>query len=288
MKSELKLLAAAVALASSAGANAAMDNFATGSSSLAFIALDSVGSPISMMMDLDFNVDDFLPSNKSAAGTKIEWNFNNNTLMVNGVASTSTQTNWSSTLTDFYAVAQSTETKWGVIAGDSLSTSGSTTPIRYLSTSEQPLSTLQNQSKANLASFSVVDGLYNANNLLQAASGLNGSTATAGAAYVGATNSFNVNGNWQNKTTGWDAYALEGNSQAFFDLEGVNGISSTKALVMQYGAGNPTGAATFHYNAGVLTYSVPAPVPLPQTAGLMTAALGLLGVMARRRANKAG
>lgn len=285
MNSQLKLLAAAVALAGSATAQAAMDNFATGNSSLAFIALDSVGSPISVMMDLDFNLDDFLPSNKGAAGTKIVWDFNHNTLTVNGMLSTSSQTNWSSAFNTFQASAQAGETKWAVIAGDSRSTAESSTPIRYLSTSTAPLATLQNQTKFNLTNFSQVDALYNANNLLQGNS--NGSTATTGAAYVGNTGSFGTAGTWQNKTIGWNAYALEGAAQSLYLLSGDNGISSTKALAVQYALDNPTGPASFHYSSGVLTYSVPAPVPLPPAVGLLAAGLGLLGTL-RRRASQVG
>ncbi len=289
MNSQLKLLAAAVALAGSATAHAAMDNFISGNSSLAFVALDSVGSPISVMMDLDFRLDDFLPSNQGAAGTKIVWDFNQNRLTVNGVLSTSTQTNWSSALGTFQATANAGETKWAVIGGDSLSTASTSTPIRYLSTSTAPLTTLQNQTKFNLSGFSGVDSLYNANNLLQsAASGQNGSTATAGAAYVGTPDAFNVAGTWENKTIGWSAYALEGAAQSLYLLSTDNGISSTKALAVQYALANPTGPATFHYSSGVLTYSVPAPVPLPPAVGLMAAGLGLLGTLARRRAGQAG
>jgi len=286
MNSQIKLLAAAVALAGSATAHAAMDNFMSGNSSLAFIAVDSIGSPISVMMDLDFRLDDFLPSNKSAAGTTIQWNFNNNSLMVNGVQSTSSQTNWSSALGTFQATANAGETKWAVIGGDSLAGIGNT--ARYLSTSKAPLTTLQNLSKFNLQGFSGVDSLYLYNNLLQsAASGQNGSTATAGGAYVGTPDAFNVAGTWENKTNGWSAYALEGEAQSLYLLSTDNGISSTRALAVQYALDNPTGPATFHYSSGVLTYSVPAPVPLPPAVGLMAAGLGLLGTLARRRAGQA-
>jgi len=83
------------------------------------------------------------------------------------VLSTSTQTNWSSALGIFQATANSSETKWEVIGGDSLAGIGNT--ARYLSTSTAPLATLQNQTKFNLQGFSGVDSLYNANNLLQSA-----------------------------------------------------------------------------------------------------------------------
>lgn len=274
MKLKMKLMAAAVALAASAGANAAMDNVMTGNGSLAFIALDFTGSPVSVMMDLDFNVDSFLPTAMSAPGTTIQWNFNTNSLTVNGIASGSTQTNWSNAMSSFNALAQSTETKWGVIAGDSMSTSGSTTPIRYLSTAAPgtTLATMQNQTKANLSGFSLVDILYNANNLLQTVE--NGSTASSGQAYVGDGGSFGTLGKWQNKSS-WVTWANVGETANFYMADGNNGISSTKALITPY-------AGDFTYAAGVLTYSVAA-VPEPSEYALMLAGLGMIGFMARRR-----
>lgn len=279
MKLKMKLMAAAVALASSAGANAAgMDNFMTGNSSLAFIALDFTGSPISVMMDLDFNVDSFLPTAMSAPGTTIQWNFNTNSLTVNGVASGSTQTNWSGALSSFNTVAQLAETKWGVIAGDSL---GDGTPgdTRYLSTAAPgtTLAVMQNQTKSNLAGFAGVDALYNANNLLQTTE--NGSTASSGQAYVGNGASFGTAGKWQNKSS-WVTWADVGQAADFYMADTRNGISSTKALITPY-------AGDFTYAAGVLTYAVAA-VPEPSEYALMLAGLGMIGFMARRRLNHRG
>jgi len=280
MKLKMKLMAAAVALAASAGANAAMDNFASGNGSLAFIALDSVGSPISMMMDLDFNVDSFLPTAMSVPGTTIQWNFGANTLTVNGVLSASTQTNWSGAMSSFAGAAQAADTKWAVIGGDS-STLSVPGDLRYFTTSNTPYFTsstvgLHTQTKAALANFSAVDSLFNANNLIQTAS--NGSTATGGAAYVGATDQFGTAGKWENKFVGV-AWANEGelNANKFWMLDTNNGTNTTRALVTSY-------AGEFTYNAGVLTYSVAA-VPEPSEYALMLAGLGMIGFMARRRLN---
>lgn len=276
MNLKLKALAAAVALAAASGAaNAAMDRYVTGNGSLAFIALDFTGSPISVMMDLDYNVDSFLPTAMSTPGATIQWDFGANTLTVNGVASASTQTNWSSALSSFNAIAQSAETKWGVIAGDSQSLSGSTTPIRYLSTTTPgtALSTLQGTTKSALSNFATTDQLFNSNNLLQTST--NGSSATSGDAYVGGVY-FGTAGKWKNNTV-WSAYANEGQTADFYMLDGNNGISSTKALVTPY-------AGDFTYAAGVLTYTVAA-VPEPSEYALMLAGLGMVGFMARRRLN---
>ncbi|MDO9271481.1 MAG: PEP-CTERM sorting domain-containing protein [Rugosibacter sp.] len=278
MKLKMKLMAAAVALAASAGANAAMDNMLnSGNSSLAFIALDSTGTPISMMMDLDFNVDSFLSSTAltSTAGNTIQWNFNTNTLTINNVVQAGAQTNWNGAMSTFAGAAQAAETKWAVIAGDG-KTNGTPGDVRYLTTSNTPLATLQGQTKSNLSLMIGVDSLFNAHNLLQTTS--NGSTATAGAAYVGDGAAFGLAGKWENRFNGV-AWADEGalNTNEFWMLDSNNGTSSTRALVTSY-------AGDFTYNAGVLTYSVAA-IPEPSEYALMLAGLGMIGFMARRRLN---
>lgn len=272
MKLKMKLMAAAVALAASAGANAAMDNIQSGNSSLAFIALDSVGTPISMMMDLDFNLNSFLPTAMSAPGTTIQWNFGANTLTVNGVLSNSTQTNWSGALGSFNAIAQTTETKWGVIAGDSATT-------RYLTTvvAGTPIGTVDNTTKFNLTQFSLVDNLYGAQNLLQVG-GINGSTASSGDGYVGLTYGLGTSSSrgWQNKiATSVVTLANYGSNADFYMYD------TTGPLIA---AATTPYAGTFSYDAGVLTYSVAA-VPEPSEYALMLAGLGMIGFMARRRLN---
>lgn len=276
MSLRIKLMAAAVAMAASAGASADMSNIQSGNSSLAFVALDSTGSPISVMMDLRYTLDQFLPTlaTTTSSGT-IQWNFNTNSLLVNGVAQSGNFA-WSDNLASFNANAQATETRWGVIAGDSLSTASSTTPIRYLSTSLAPIGTVDNQTLANLSGFSAQNNLYNANNLIQTDGVVDGSTATSGAAYVGQT--FGATGNWANKTNGWLAFASEGATQNFYSLVGTPAVGApTLATVTQY-------AGTFTYDDGVLTYAVAA-VPEPETYAMLLAGLGMIGAIARRRKN---
>jgi len=280
MKLKMKLMAAAVALAASAGAHAAtagsMDNFQSGNSSLAFIALDSVGSPISMMMDLDFNLNSFLPAAMSAPGTTIQWNFGANTLTVNGVLSGSTQTNWSGALSSFNALAQTTETQWGVIAGDSATT-------RYLTTvvAGTPIGTVDNTTKGNLTGFAAVDLMVNNQGNAQQLAGTNGSTASSGDGYVGQTYGFGTTASrgWQNKiATGVDTLADVGNNADFYMYDTTSpGGGTAPAKASLY-------AGTFNYAAGVLTYSVAA-VPEPSEYALMLAGLGMIGFMARRRLN---
>lgn len=279
MKLKMKLMAAAVALAASAGANALMTNTLSGDSSLAFIAIDFTGAPISVMMDLDFNTNSFLPTDMSAPGTTIQWNFNTNSLMVNGIASSSTQTNWSNAMSSFNAVAQSADTKWGVIGGDGLG-DGTRGDTRFLSTAAPgtTLATMRSQTNANLANFGLVDILYGANNLLQRDSGENGGTASSGQAYVGDGGSFGTLGKWQNNSS-WVTWAKVGQTADFYMIDTNIGISPTRSLITPY-------AGTFNYDAGVLTYAVPvAAIPEPSEYALMLAGLGMIGFMARRRLN---
>ena len=279
MKLKMKLMAAAIALTAASGANAAMDNFASGNGTLAFIALDNVGTPMSVMMDLDFNVNSFLPGAMSAPGTTIQWNFNTNSLTVNGVAQAVSPT-WSTAFGTFDAATEAAQTKWAVIGGDSLS-AGVPGDLRYFTTSNTALATLQGQTKTNLANMAGVSGLFTANNLLQP-NAIDGSTATSGAAFVGAT-AYTTTGpafKWGNRFVG-DSFANEGVDAKFYMLDSNNGTSGTRALVTQYG--NSIGAATFAYDAGVLTYT--APIPEPETYALLLAGLGMLGFMARRRLN---
>ncbi len=275
MSMKLKTLTAAVAIAASGMANAAIDNFASGNSSLLFFAADKTGAPISMSLDLSFNLNDFLPGSTLANST-IAWNFNTNTLSVNGVQQAGTY-NWSSLLETFSGTAQVAETSWGVIAGDSLSTTFSDTPIRYISTSRSSLDLADNQTLANLSTFSAVDAHLNAIKAAQGSS--DGATASSGAAYVANGTALGANFNWQNRTTAGTAGAPVGTAQNVFFYEGVAFPGTNRATVTQFG--NANGVATFSYSEGILTYT--APVPEPETYALMLAGLGLVGAIARRR-----
>lgn len=275
MSMKLKTLTAAVAIAASGMANAAIDNFASGNSSLLFFAADKTGAPISMSLDLSFNLNDFLPGTTLSNST-IAWNFNTNTLSVNGVQQGGTY-NWSSLLGTFAGTAQVAETQWGVIAGDSRSTAFGDTPIRYISTSKAVLDTADNQSLSNLSFFNAVDNHLNAAALAQGAN--DGVTATTGAAYVASNTALGANYNWQNRAAAGSSAAAVGESQNVFFYEGVAAGNSNRATVTQYG--NANGFATFSYSEGILTYT--APVPEPETYALMLAGLGLVAAIARRR-----
>ena len=275
MSMKLKTLTAAVAIAASGMANAAIDNFASGNSSLLFFAADKTGAPISMSLDLSFNLNDFLPGTTLANST-IAWNFNTNALTVNGVQQAGTY-NWSSVLATFAGTAQVAETSWGVIAGDSRSTAFSDTPIRYISTSKSSLDLADNQTLSALSFFSAVDTHLSAVAMAQGAN--DGVTASSGAAYVANGTALGANFNWQNRSTAGSSAAAVGESQNVYFYEGVAFPGTNRATVTQFG--NANGVASFSYSEGILTYT--APVPEPETYALMLAGLGLIGAIARRR-----
>lgn len=276
MSMKLKTLTAAVAIAASGMANAAIDNFASGNSSLLFFAADKTGAPISMSLDLSFNLNDFLPGTTLSNST-IAWNFNTNTLSVNGVQQGGTY-NWSSLLETFSGTAQVAQTSWGVIAGDStLASASDLTSIRYFSTSKSVLDLADNQSLSNLSNFSGVDNHFNAAALGQGAN--DGITATGGVAYIANNTALGANFNWQNRAAAGSSAAAVGESQNVFFYDGVAAGNSNRATVTQYG--NANGFATFSYSEGILTYT--APVPEPETYALMLAGLGLVAAIARRR-----
>lgn len=285
MKFNFKIIVAAVAIAASSAANAAVDLFPTGNSSLSFIALDS-NAPISIFVDLNYNLNDFLPtSSVNTPNTTISWNFNNNSLTVNGVAQTGNFA-WSNPFATF-ASAATGPVSWAVIAGDTAS------PRRFITTGT-PVSQAQldAQTLSLSSNMGLVNTLYSANSFIGTHTTVGvdagASTATSGLPYVGTAGSFGTLGQWAGTNLQWTAFAAAGASNQFsFINVQPRSAGSILPTVTTYGLPNvdnvlsPGPYSTFSYDAGVLTWTTP--VPEPSTYAMLLAGFAALGFMVRRR-----
>lgn len=285
MKFRLNAIVAAVALAVTGTASAAIDRLSTENGSLVFLGLDSSAS-ISTFIDLNYNLNEFLPTSAAnAPGTSIVWNFLNNSLSVNGVAQGGTFA-WSNPFASFVGAAAAATTRWAVIAGDS------SIGLRWATTGNPSQANLNSQTLALSSNMAIVNNLYAANESLgtHAASTAGGSTVAAGTgAYVGSTN-FGTAGRWTGTNLQWTSFANAGDSNRFqFINVAPRAPGSLLVDTTTYGLPNVLNApatasfSTFTYDqaAGTLTWATP--VPEPGTYAMLLAGLAAVGFIARRR-----
>lgn len=278
MKLKLQALAAAAALVAIAGsANAAVTSMDNANSSLAFVAMDDNGTKISYFADLGVLMNSFVPANSDSSffgpqsagalqASNVVWNFNSNTLTVNGAQQAGTFS-YSSQFSSFLASAQSADMQWAVIGGDTFDN-------RFLTTGSPNAATATSQDVANMAN---VNNLYAFNGSLGThAAGVTGSNTAAGGtdAYVGGS-WFGNDGKWVGGIT-YSAFAADKASNKFEYLSGTTNPAFYKEL---------PGTFTFDSAAGTLTYAVAA-VPEGDGLALAMAGLGILGFVARRRKAK--
>jgi hypothetical protein len=278
MKSaKLKLAAAAVAAMVAAPAFAAIDNFATGNGELFLTVYNPTvaagQSPVSYYFDLTPIV------GQTAMGT-----FNLNNFLPTGVAGQiGTNFNWTISGTDGWSqfvsnAGPASQWKWQVVAGDSTGSPNVIGQQRYLSTSADPLSTVDDQTNSNLnlwsqASINYVDTI----NTSASAAAADGSgtflQGAGGLAYFGD----GMGERWGSRSA-FETLGNVGQSLGFYYL---TGRPATTSLVTEY-AGNWTFAQN---QAGGydLIYSA---VPEPGELALMLAGLSVLGMVTRRRRAK--
>lgn len=289
MQFKTQALVAAAAIAFAGMANAAVQLGSTQNSTLAFVALDA-GAPLSMFIDLNYNLNDFLPTTAvNNPGTQIVWNFANNTIKVNGQLQTGSNIQWSDAYSSFLASANAANVQWAVVGADTVS------GARYVTTGNPTQAAIDGQTLAKSAAAANVNNFYSGNGALgnHASVDAGANTAVSGAAFAGAGGSYQGT-----LATGlnWSAYAANGESNEFQFVNVQPRVgATTKAQVTTFG--NPslanlaaddalrgTQVATFTFNTATneLVWQATA-VPEPATYGMVIAGLAAVGFVARRR-----
>lgn len=257
MKLQKKLLVAAVALAMSAGANAAINASTTGATSAGYtggsdLVFFAWSTGKSFVQDLGVAADSFLQTNGSASAyANASHNYSFNTSAYNS-----------------FVTGSGTNTiRWGVLAVRSDSASNGLGDVWEFST----LRTGTTAASLSGQKSSVMNGLPNSFDNFAAAATTGGYYASAGTA-----------DNW--------ATALKANAGAKLNFNIDNTVGTTGiAFLMQDSLGATTATPQQTYFAGTwgftgtsLDYTVAA-IPEPETYGMLAAGLLMLGAVARRR-----
>jgi len=290
----LQTIVAALALAATGAANAALNGMDAGTaSSVAFIAQDTIGGTQgSVFVNLGVSFADFMPasqggvSNLSGVNNTVVWNFANNTITRNGVLGTAT--NDFSAVAPFFASAGA-DARWGVIAGDTV---GVDFVTRYLTTGTPTAANLTNQGDSS--NLQLVAPLWDNTRNAITSSADNGSYYAAtntNAAWTGNNNGgIGTLGKWMNNIT-WNA--LTAGTQTNFVFANGDGteefVGASPVGATTTGLLNARGTFTYNAAAQSLTWqtaSVPVmpAVPEPSTYALGLVALAVMGLSARRKA----
>jgi len=273
MKFNLKTLAAAVALAgASMGAQAAIQGAsATNGSELVFYAYDSTAQ-VSYVMDLGVTFDSFLTTPTF------------NATRLNNIGSDS---KWGSYVTAVGGAGNLGNTVWGVFGAKAAANPNTTGGFQALTTSANIPPSITGTSSSNFTAINSVFNTYLA--------GLGDASAVA------VNNSYLTNptdngtGDWFNSMTdrlggklntnfGGTVNAI-GTDANFYRLSRGASASSaiTRAEVLP-GTTNPAYVWEFDATNGTTAMLVAAPIPEPETYGMMLLGLALIGGIARRRA----
>jgi len=261
MKLKLKLIAAAAAMAVTGLAHADLVGANTGNSSLVLVAFNAITNAY-YVRDLGYTLNTFLPSSiTTPAGDG----------GVTGDKSPEAGFNFVSTdaaFASFLAGQTSSDIRWTVAAGDSL-TAGASGVSRMILASSTPLTISNGTLRNGVGTPAGVTALATLNNPM----GLSSTGNPVPTAFL-QNNILQIN----------TLSLLDGVSNLFyFAATTQTGSSATPATQTEYG--NSAGFATVSLASnGTFTYALaPAAVPLPAAAWLLGSGLVGLGGMVRRR-----
>lgn len=287
---KLQHIAAAVALVAAGTANAAIAT--GGNGSLVMIAYDKLGGTTTAgVFDLGLTMDDLIGSTgngsgvaaTSLAGTgaNLSWNFNTNTISVNGVTTAFGGTNdWTAAWSRLLANSDAADLQFVVTAFDTV---GVGAAKRSIVTGQADSTFVFNTTGASglqqIAGGQLNDIFTPIANKGTVASAGNGAytfiaadgTAERASGYAMAGDAFGDN--WRN-FNGLNGETFAGNTTALYVVDGA-------AKKFKLG-----GTLALDATTGVLSFGVPtvAPaVPEPSTYALMVAGLAVVGAVARRR-----
>ncbi|WP_290902697.1 PEP-CTERM sorting domain-containing protein [Aquabacterium sp.] len=300
---KLQHIAAAVALAVTGTANAAIDNFTTGNGSLFLVAYDNAGGSFTQtasLFDLGFNLNDIAGvtgngttgalGTLAQAGTNVVWNFNTNTVTVNGTVQSIGTNAWSANFAKLVANSDAGQIKWTVGAGDSAGVGAET---RYLITGQPTAAQLTSQNASNTGNLSGTNTLFGATIINKGTlSTADNGGWTFAAAVDGAntaTNGYVIDStifgtNWKTRNVLGSSIVLDGASQNLWLADGLGNEKRVgDALVATPGFLNNSTTLVFNSAAGTLTMSTAAAIPEPSTYAMALVGLALAGVVARRR-----
>jgi hypothetical protein len=294
---KLKALVAAMALAAGV-AHATYPTFTdtTAPSKLDF-SLWNASNGVSAMFDLGLNTNTFSFANVGGAACtagcavdkQITWNFNTGTVTSTGATDlsallTGVSGSWASAWNTYSSVA-SGNVQGSLFDVFSAKRAGTTTAQQHVwstsgtgtaSASNGQLLAATGSSFTNWYASQAVPGAANVTNHASVANGANVALSSAGQ-YQGVNGGLQTN--WNGKLPNVTATGAVGSSMDFFALDGVAGTSTAQAAVTDYNGQFALDAA-----AGTLTWTTLAAVPEPSTYAMLFAGLGMIGLMARRRA----
>lgn len=293
MQMKMNVLVAAAAALLATGANASnvqqMTSGAGENSSLLFLAIDA-NTQTSLVVDLSYNLLNFVPgAANTAAGTSIVWDFNANSITLNGSAVTTTETiGWDAAYNTFKTLSDPSKVKWAVVAGDSFGNTSVGNYQQYLTTGKPTTANINGQSLNFTNQMGAINSVYSGVNNKGNCTAASANTLCAYAAESGADTQYlgkgtlYGNGTWAGKLN-WNSLS---NNDATTYLTYLSSLQPTpgKPTIIQLdnGQGDLT---TLHFDLATnkLTYTVAAAVPEPSTYAMAIAGLALVGALARRR-----